>query len=982
MTICIRTLLATAALVPVLSAPLATAAHAQAARPFDIPPGVMETALVTFANQGEVQLLYTADLVAGRRTQGVRGSYSAADALARLLDRSGLAASESRPGVYVLRPASAGLANMAADTVDDVVVTGSLIRGPGETPSPVTVISRSDLDRQGDATVADALKRLPQAYSGNATPNSLLLGADSLGSNSAVATGVNLRGLGADATLVLVNGRRLAGTGLKGEFADVSALPGAAVERVDVLLDGASALYGSDAVAGVVNVILRRTYDGQETRLRAAASRGGGEDLMASHLVGRRWTGGSALLSFEHQRSAALNSADRAYTATGDLTGYGGADRRTFYGPPGSIVAFDPIRAAYRSLYAIIPGAGGTATTPSDFLAGGANLGNRRAGVDILPEQERNSAYLSVRQDLTPDIEVSADARFSRRDFEYSNLSPVSILTVGRANPFFVSPNGSASHQIAYNFIEDLGPTRSYGSSRSLGGTLGVEIALPREWRLEAYGAFAEELSRGGTTNQLNTTFLAEALGNSPDAAATSYSAIRDGYFNPFGSGSANGAAVLDFIAQGYDWSQYRSRISSANLMLDGTALTLPGGPLRLAIGAGFRREEFDRRSETFRSGLAPVTSIADPQVREISALFAEARIPLIGPENAIPLAQRLELTLAGRVEHYDDVGSTSNPKVGLIWQPSDKVKVRTSWSTSFRAPALTEVFDRVVLGPLTVSDAGVSRIAILQTGGNTDLTPETAESFTLGVDVTARPGLKLSAGYFNTRFKDKIGRPAIENITSILVDPSLSPFVTRLSPGDPADLARVQAFLTDPRFTSPTLYPASAYSVILDGRWANTGALSVEGVDLAAAYDFSAGENTFGLTASASYLLDYSRQLTPVAVREAILGVVGFPVDFRLQASGTWTRGAWSARLGLNHAADYRDLAGRSIDAYTTTDAQIRWTSPASGISEGVEIALTVQNIFDTDPPFFDSPQGFGFDPGQASPLERVTALQLIKRW
>ena len=983
MTICIRTLLASAALVPVLSAPLATATCAQSVRAFDVAPGSLETALIVFANQGQVQLLYTADLVAGRRTQGVRGSYGTADALGRLLNQSGLTASQSRPGVFVLRPARpSSLTEMDAHQIEDVVVTGSLIRGPGETPSPVTVITRSDLDRQGDATVADALTRLPQAYSGNATPNSLLLGADSLGSNSAVATGVNLRGLGADATLVLVNGRRLAGTGLKGEFADVSALPGAAVERVDVLLDGASALYGSDAVAGVVNVILRRSYDGQETRLRASAARGGGEDLMASHLIGRRWTAGSALLSYEYQHSAALNSADRAYTATGDLTGYGGTDRRTFYGPPGSIVTFDAARSAYRSLYAIVPGPDGTARTPSDFLAGGANLGNRREGVDILPEQARNSAYLSVRQDITPGIEVSADARFSRRAFEYSNLSPVSILTVGRANPSFVSPNGSASHQIAYNFIGDLGPTHSYGTSRSLGGTLGVEIDLPREWRLEAYGAFAEELSQGGTTNQLNTTFLAEALGNSPDSAATPYSATRDGYFNPFGSGSANSQVVLDFIAQGYDWSQYRSRITSANLMLDGTVLTLPGGPLRLAVGAGFRREAFDRRSETFRSGLVPVLSVGDPQIREIAAVFAEARIPIIGPDNGVPLAQRLELTLAGRIEDYDDVGSTSNPKVGVIWQPSDPIKVRASWSTSFRAPALTEVFDRVVLGPLTVSDAGFSRIAILQTGGNPDLTPETAASFTVGVDIAPRPGLTFSAGYFNTRFKDKIGRPAIENITSILVDPSLSPFVTRLTPGSSDDLARVQAFLADPRFTSPTLYPASAYSVILDGRWANTGALDVEGIDLSAGYDFQVGDHAFGLSGSASYLLDYSRQLTSVASREDVLGVVGYPVDLRLQAAGTWTRADWSARLGVNHSADYRDIAGRTIDAFTTADVQVRWTGSAAGIAEGVEIALTIQNLFDTDPPFYDSPQGFGFDPGQAGPLGRVAALQLIKRW
>lgn len=681
MTTFARNLLIAAALSPIAAVIVAADAQAQTARDFNIAPGALDAALVAYAGQAGVQILYTSDLVSGLESRGVAGRHSVETALDRLLAGTGIVWSWSRPGVIVLRRASEPRTAMEdATRIEDVIVTGSLLRGPGESPSPVTVISRADLDRRGDATIADALVRLPQSYSGNATPNSLLLGADSLGSNTSTATGVNLRGLGADATLVLVNGRRLAGTGMKGEFADVSAIPSGAVERVDVLLDGASALYGSDAVAGVVNVILRRSYEGQETRLRASAAEGGAEDLMASHLVGTRWDTGSALLSYEYQHQSALNSADRDYTATGDLTPWGGADRRSFYGPPGSIVVFDAARGAYRSAYAIRPGPDGTARNPADFEAGGANLGNRRADVDILPRQERHSAYGSVRQSLGSHIEVSADARVSRRAFEYANLAPVSILTVGRANPFFVSPTGAASHLIAYNFIGDLGPTESYGVSRSLGATAGIEVELPRDWILEAYGAFAEELSQGGTNNQLNSTFLAEALGNAADNPATSYSAARDGYFNPFGSGRANGQAALDFISQGYTWSRYRSRISSANLTLDGSPLSLPGGDLRIAVGAAFRREQFNRRSQNFASGVEPVITIGDPQIRDIAAVFVEARAPLVGEANAMPGMRRLELTLAGRAERYDDVGSTANPKIGLIWQPSDPLTVRASW--------------------------------------------------------------------------------------------------------------------------------------------------------------------------------------------------------------------------------------------------------------------------------------------------------------
>lgn len=981
MTMCIRTLLAGVALVPAMSIAWAAPAAAQAERQFDIAPGPLDVALIRFAAQADLQVANAADLVAGRRTAGVRGRFASRTALERLLAGTGLTWTEARPGVIVLRRFGPDRAELEAVEIEEVIVTGTLIRGPGETPSPITVISRDDLDRRGQATVAEALTQLPQAYSGSATPNSLLLGADSLGSNSAVATGVNLRGLGADATLVLVNGRRLAGTGLKGEFADLSSIPTAAVERVDVLLDGASALYGSDAVAGVVNVILRRSYEGQETRLRASAAEGGAEDLIASHLIGRRWSNGSALLSYEYQHQNALNSEDRAYTSTGDLRPFGGMDRRTFFGPPGSLVVFDAGLSAFRATFAIRPGADGVARTPADFVAGASNLSNRREGVDILPKQARQSLYANVRQSLGSAVGFTADARFTRREFSFANLTPVSFLTVTRANPFFVSPNGSASHQIAYGFGEDLGPTRSHGEARSLGLTAGFDIALPADWTLDLYAAFAEEMSEGGATNQLNTTYLAEALGG-VDNPATAYSAARDGFFNPFGSGGANSAAVLDFISQGYDLSRYESRVSTANILAEGPIFALPGGDVRLAVGGQVRRETFERRSEAFRSGLAPAITVADPQTRDIAAVFAEVRIPVFGPDNARPGLERLDITLAGRAEDYDDVGSTANPKVGIVWSPVTPLKIRATWSTAFRAPALSEVFDRVNIGPLTVSEPGASRLAILQTGGNTDLDPETAESFTAGFDLTPANGFRFSASYFDTRFEDKIGRPAVENITAILVDPSLSPFVTRVNPAVAADLARIQTLISDPRFSAPGLFPASAYSVILDGRWANTGELHVRGLDVSASQSLTFGSHSVDLAASASYLFEYSRLLTPVASREALLGVVGFPVDLRLQASALWSWADWSARLGVNHVADYRDVAGRAIQAWSTVDGQVRWSPDARWGLNGLDVSVTVQNLFDEDPPFYDSPQGFGFDPGQAGPLGRTVVLQLTKRW
>lgn len=241
------------------------AAIAQDLRAFDIPAGSLADALNLYATQSDQQILFSGDLVAGRTSDGLVGRYTPAVALDRLLAGTGLAWSETRPGVLYLRRASASA--RATAELEDIVVTGSLLKASGELASPVLILDRDALDRRGFATVAEVLTALPQNYAGSATPLVQLAGTDRGGSNSVYATGVNLRGLGPSSTLVLVNGRRLAATGMRGEFQDVSALPSSAVERVDVLLDGASALFN----AGPARVArLGRVPDIAETRAYVA----------------------------------------------------------------------------------------------------------------------------------------------------------------------------------------------------------------------------------------------------------------------------------------------------------------------------------------------------------------------------------------------------------------------------------------------------------------------------------------------------------------------------------------------------------------------------------------------------------------------------------------------------------------------------------------------------------------------------------------
>lgn len=973
--------LASAASFVACAVSISTAACAQEARDFNIPAGSLRDALNLFATQSDQQIFFSGTLVAGLQTSGLRGRHVPSDALDRLLIGSGLSWSETRPGVIYLQRAEFG--DFETTEVEEIIVTGTLLRSSGTMASPVLMIDRDAIDRRGFGTVAETLADLPQNYAGSGTPASVLSYADPAGSNSVAATGVNLRGLGPDATLVLVNGRRLAGTGSRGEFADVSALPSAAVERVDVLLDGASALYGSDAVAGVVNVIMRRTFEGHETRVRVGAAEGGVEDVGVSHLAGLSWSGGSGLASWEYQSTQALNAGDRVFTSDGDLRPFGGSDRRSVFGTPGNILRFDPAGGGFVSAYAIRPGSTGTAQRPADFALGEANLQGQLIGIDLIPETERHSLYGRLRQSVGARLDLSADVRYSRREYGFDNAAPVTIFQVSAANPFFVSPSGSAVDLIGYSFFGDLGTSRQDGVSRSVGVTAGGTYDIGRGWSLDGYVALADERGESRTSGLVNSLFLNEALGNTPDYSSTAYSAVRDGFFNPYGAGDANSAAVLEFVGRGASGSIDRNRSESANLLLTGQPIRLSGGEMAVAAGLQVRRETFGNRLTSFTASSAPQEIVSPSADRTIAALFGEVRVPLIGPGNARPGLDRLELSIAGRVEDYEDFGRTSNPKIGLVWSPTAYLNFKTSWGTSFRAPSLPQLNDATQSAPTFVERAdGASILSLYRYGGNPDLGPETAETWTAGFDYLPQSGARLSFGYFDTRFSDRIAQPVNENLSGALTDPALAPFVQVIDPANSAaDLALIRSFVDDPAYGFGSLFPAEAYGAILDARWVNASEVAVRGLDVQASYPWTLGDHTLTIDASASYLLDYETRLTPTSSTRSVLGQVGYPVRLRSRAGVQWSRADIAVGFHWNHVASYTDAVGRTIDDWNTADIQASWSPSAQALS-GIRLIATVRNLFSVDPPFYDSPTGLGFDPGQADILGRVASLQLIKRW
>ena len=998
----------------------ATPAGAGSYRQLNLPAGPLDGALSALAAQTGDQLIYAPDMVAGRRAPALTGRYNAEGALARLLVASDLVATRAGPKLIVLKlrvgssavatkrvevksaepspfgaeaklraeeggPAAPPLAIEPPHAVEEVRVTGTHIRG-GVPAAPVLVLDRESLDRSGHTTLAGALQALPQNYGGQDTEGTVATGADTQGSNSTYATGINLRGLGPSATLVLVNGRRLGGSGISGDFADLSTLPTVAVSRVEILLDGASAVYGSDAVAGVVNEILRQDLEGGEVRVSAGAGASGTpREYQVGAVVGHLWASGGVLLAYEYYQRDALAAADRAYTASADLRPFGGTDRRVTTAFPGNVVAVNPATGVSGPFYGIPAGQNGVGLRPADFQAGVINRTSRQDGLDVLPGQRRQSLYAAAHQDVGERLEVSGDARYGFRAARATIAGPTSTFTIGRNNPFFVSPNGAASNQIQYSFVGELPNPIIRATAENLSASLGGRLRLAGDWAADGYLGFSQEIDEARSKGNVNTAILAEALGNSADRRETAYTPARDGFFNPYTGLAANPVAVTSAIGSGFTINRSRSQVRTANLQADGSLFSLPGGPVKVALGVNARRETFRRVGSSYTSTVAPAAQNGVDGSRGVVAGFAEVRVPLVGDGNARPGIALLELSGAVRAERYSDFGHTIDPKVGLIWAPVPDLRLRATYGQSFHAPGLNQLLGLESISPINLTLAGAQVLTLSRQGGNLDLQPETANSWTAGFDYRPpwSPGSHLSLTWFDTDYKNRIGRPVNENIAGALEDPRFAAFVQRVSPAtNAADLALVRDLLSRPNATAAAgLNPPASYVAIVDLRNVNTGELHVRGLDLQLTQSMPAFGGSLALSADATRLLTYDQRLTPTAAAGDLLGRVTYPAKLRGRLAADWTRGHLGGGVAVNYLIRFHDALGTRISDQTTVDLQLRAKAPA-GRFDGATVSLSVRNLFDKAPPFYDNPTGYAYDPGNADVIGRFVRIQLTKSW
>lgn len=872
----------------------------------------------------------------------------------------------------------------AVPRLEEIVVTGSRIRG-AQSASPVMTIDRAEIDMAGFATVEEIVEYLPQNF-GTAASSDFDSNAnlgDIVGANVrnfAGGTSVNLRGLGASSTLVLLNGRRMSPSGFSSAFTNIGSIPVTAIERVEVLTDGASAIYGADAIGGVINFILRENYDGAETRLHYGSDAGGDtSNMQFGQTFGTSWGSGSALLSYEYFESEALASTDRTFTASSDLRSLGGTDWRQPGGSPANIIADG-------RTYAIPDGQDGTALTPADFvgLEGTPNLFNERATTDLMPEIQRHNAFLHVTQRIGA-VELLAAARASlEENVRRTSSTAIQDFTVTDANPWFVDPTNSGLTQVQvdnYSISEEAGSVSTLGEIDAFGATLGAQVEFAENWSGDLSFNWSKEESLRAISglDRAGRDALRASVNLSDPALA----------FNPFSDGSnANNRAILEPLIGAFKPDvTYDNELWSADIGIDGSLFELTAGAAKLAAGVSFRQESLFTVTGLL-AGTAGTTIVEDFS-RDIRAVYAELFVPLVGHANSRPGLQRLEVSLAARHDDYSDFGSSANPKLGVLWSPLQSLTLRGTIGTSYRAPALSNLSAARELvfffPPATIAAMG----------NNTDLQAEEATTWTAGIQWApeAIDGLSLDVTYFEVEFTDRIETPAPSVIVALSDPAAFESIVTRNpTPEQIAAFANRSSFLDAFGVTAEdVLSGAVPIDLIVDNRLTNLAESEVTGVELQLSYAADSGLGTFSAGLNGNYLFDFKRKLLPTDPLVDEVDTYGRPVDFRARGNVGWSRNNWSVAGFVNYTDGYTDSVSgparpddpRRVDSWTTVDLTIAHeTGSDSGFLSDVRMSLTTQNLFDEDPPFVDTRGGVGYDAINANPLGRFFVFQLTKAW
>ena len=850
-----------------------------------------------------------------------------------------------------------------------VEVTGSAIkRIDAETAVPITVIKLDELRKQGVTTIEQVLSRISASQSQTGTSQSVGLGTGS-------AAFADLRGLGSNKTLILLNGRRIANNAIDGASVDLNVIPFSALERVEILRDGASALYGTDAIGGVINFITRKDFSGGAVTLGADSPQHPGGKAYSANLAygfGRLDNDGFNVLGVvDYQKQSPISAAQRDFSSTGFLP-----DRGIFRssGSP------DPANYNQGGKSA---NPAGPACTANPFIfhqSGSSCRYDFVKWVDLVPDTERVSGLLKGTLKLSPDHAVSVEY-FATQVLNKTTIAPVpfAALTVDPGTPFFP---GNGITPGPTNFAID--PTKSINVRwRDVPNGPRQEQDKNLQQRVVASidgVVIGWDYNVGLAYNQNKNTHT--TTGGYADGTIIT-SGVKTGIINPFGDQTTAGQALLDgALVKGvlyYGQADVTSIDARASRELGDWMGA--GRSAAIAVGTEFRREKLSFQANPSVAELLVASTGVDPTTnqggsRTVSAVYGELNIPL---------TKELEVTGALRYDKYSDVGSTTNPKVSFRYQPIDPVLLRGSYSTGFRAPSLYELnnpqtytntgnsFNDPVRCPNGVPIAGASEADVCNTqfivlnGGNPKLRPEKAKNLVLGLVLEPVKDLTIGLDFWWIKLKDQV---------SVLPDTLIFADVVKnaglFHRGADGSLS-----------IDGTQCPGVNCGYITDTN-DNLGEIRTNGVDLSAAYRLrTADMGTFNFGINGTYVTKYEYQQEQGGVFLQNAGAYsGTGPIFRWAhtLNVTWTKDAWGLAIVNRYKSGYQDQNDPNqvsdpqfygdVGSYSVWDVAGSWT-PVKALS----FTVGVRNVFDRSPPFSNQAKTFqsNFDPRYSDPTGRA---------
>ncbi|NRA85433.1 MAG: TonB-dependent receptor, partial [Gammaproteobacteria bacterium] len=810
--------------------------------------------------------------------------------------------------------------------VERISVTGSHIRqNDMEGPSPVLSIDADDIANSGAQDISELLSKLSVAGQGTFSTQ-----GNDADDTSNGGSAISLRGLGADSTLVLLNGRRISvsafAKNIGTAFVDINSIPVSAIARIDILKDGASATYGSDAIAGVVNIILKKDFSGLEMSASIAdTTEAGGKEKSFSILWGNGDEKGHTTVIIDYFDRDGTMFADRDYSKSADQSARGGADQRSSSGNPGTYIpatiGADGSITTKSDLYDRVP----DINCPAELLKGTLCRYDYAPLMSSVPATERAGIVIMHESAVGEDTKFFAEASYQR------NSSVVKGAASPSFNEFYMlkdNPN------LQGTWLQDLFPgeditmrrrlTETGGrqkeavsnSSRIVLGFKGIVAFNAGEWDWETGYTFSHNSNQEfGQSGFVQTSKIQQA--------------IADGSFNPLSTTQPQ--SVIDAITVNTTRNG-KSSTKSFDAKISGELFDVAAGTVAMAIGAEYREEKMeDLPDQMFLNGdIFGTEATASSGERDQTSLFIEF---------GVPITDDLEMQLALRYEDYSDFGTNVSPKIAFRWAASEDVTLRASWGEAFRAPSLVQLglgeaqqspnLVDTLRCPLTGADEDCDPIerTVIYTG-NENLKAEESESFNIGVIWSVTDQLSIGVDYWNY---DQ------ENLVTL--DPKLI-LNNPLTNNDPAFVKR------EP---SSTAIPGRIVEIY--DTYRNLGGQKTDGLDVDINYtlaDTNAGDFKVGL--SLTWINNFE-EIDAEGTARDLNGQYQHP-EYRWTTSVDWNKNDFAAAARINYIGEYADDADAGatgmVDSMVTLDTNVSYFG-----LKNTRLTFGVNNLLNEEPPF-----------------------------